>query len=1087
MSFDLIPGGFRGRGGGGGKGGGGVTTRAATEAPNTLRSKSTVKVILALSEGEIEGLEDGAKSIFLDDTPLQAADGSYNFQGVTWELRTGTPDQAPPSNISDIEATVAVNLEVLNGTPVVRTITNLDATSARVTARIPTLFYQDPTTGDVVGTSVNIKIEVKPSGGGYATVVDDTIAGKCVSDYERSYRFPLAGTGPWDVRYTRVTANAPSTNYQNKTFWSSLTTIIDLQLRYSDTAILILTFDAQLTGGRIPRVSVRLKGIKCRTPANRDPATRAYTGIWDGTFQVAWTDNPAWVFYEVAANQRFGLGRYLTTPADKWELYEIGQYCDELVPDGYGGWEPRYRFNGNVTGLQEAFVLLMAIASVFRGRFYWGAGTIVPYCDRPMDAEALVIPGNTIKGSIDYGTSSHKSRPTTVRASFNNMDDHFRADVEVYQDDARIITYGYRPTDLISIGTTHRSQAHRLGKWDVETVWTEGETLSYRAGLDHAFVRPGRIVDVMDRSYSGMDYGGRLISATLVTAELDRAVQLDADKSYTLTVTLPDGTLASRAVTNAPGSATTITWVTNLPATPDPNAVWILSSSSLSPRKFRILNVTMADRTTFELFGNFHDPNKYARVENNLILESPSYSAIPTGALPKPEAVVVQEFLYQDATTVQSGAIVSWRPASDPRVRYYALEAKYGDGAFTQVYFGPDATADLRPIVPGTYHFQVQCMDGVGRPGPWQSYGPIEVKGVYLDPSPVTGLSLVALNGQAHLRWDLSPDLDVRVGGRVRVRWSPLTIGASWGSMTDLGPEIAGSAKEATVPLLSGTYALKFIDIVGKESVSATYLVTTLPDVLNRSYVLSIPLHPAWSGTHSNTCAPDGYLQLDSTGDLDAVADFDAVAAFDAIGDAVQPSGTWTWGTTQDLGAVYTCRIVADLRVTSFSAIDLWDSRPGNVDDWESVDGNTGTGLTHVQLQIRTTQDDPGGTPTWTAWTPFVIADYVLRAFQLRFVITTDDVSYNGQVQQATLALDLPARLETGTITTLSGADTTITYAQRFWATPAKPALTWSAQSGDYPEFVSQSATGFSFNIRNAGNRVVRDVDYYTQGFGKGA
>jgi predicted phage tail protein len=545
---------------GGGKGGGGGATRTAQEAPNTLRSKAIARVIDLISEGEIIGLVDGAKSIFFNDTPLQNADGSYNFAGVSYDFRLGTPTQTHMPGFPGTEAVTVVETEVLNATPVIRTVADTDVDAVRVTMRLPQLFSQNTSNGDVNGSSVSIAIDIKTSGapdGTYVNKVTDTITGKTNSPYERSYRIELAGvTGPWDIRFRRITADSVSSALQDKTFWGNLVTIIDNKVSYMDSAVFGVQVDAQTFAGQVPTRAYDIKGRILQVPSNYDPVTRIYTGIWDGTFQLAWTDNPAWVFYDLLTHERYGLGEFIQADAiDKWALYAIAQYCDELVDDGFGGTEPRFTFNGILNSQQDAIHTLQAIASAFRGMSYWSSGAVTATQDSPADATRLVTPSNVVGGEISYKGTSLRDRHTVALVSWNDPNDGFKPAIEVVENRAGIQRYGYRPLDVMAVGCTSRGQAARYGRWILDSEINETEMASYTAGMDHGACRPGEIIAIADPTVAGVRFGGRLVAGSTATKlMIDAAIELISPNTYTASLILPNGLMVDKQVISAFGT-----------------------------------------------------------------------------------------------------------------------------------------------------------------------------------------------------------------------------------------------------------------------------------------------------------------------------------------------------------------------------------------------------------------------------------------------------------------------------------------------------------------------------------------------------
>ncbi len=462
-------------GAGGGKSGGG----GYSESPNTLRAKQTLRLLMLVSEGVTGGLVDGAKSIFCNDVPLQNDDGSMNFEGVSYETRLGLPDQAPMAGFPAVETEVSVGAELKKAVPIVQAVTNLDATAARVSIRVASLTKTDTGSGAVSGNSVEIAIDIRTEGGTWSEVKRDTISGKCTSPYVRAYRIPLAGSGPWYIRARRLSEDSNGTTSLNATYWSSMTVIEDYRLSYPDSAMLGLVVDASSFGSSsIPTITVDWRPIEVQVPGNYDPETRAYAGIWDGSFKRAASDNPAWVFFDLIDNPRYGLRKYLpgfsaafpeVYSLTKWELYDIVRYCDELVDDGYGGKEPRFAFNGVISDRDEAINVLTAMAGVFRGVVYWGAGAIMPVADKPASPKKIISRANVIDGAFTYQGSSLTARHTQVLVQFLDPENNFKPAIEVVEDPDAVTLYGARPTEIQAIGCTSRGQAHRYGDWLLHT------------------------------------------------------------------------------------------------------------------------------------------------------------------------------------------------------------------------------------------------------------------------------------------------------------------------------------------------------------------------------------------------------------------------------------------------------------------------------------------------------------------------------------------------------------------------------------------------------------------------------------------
>lgn len=501
---------------GSGKGGG--KSHTPTESPNTLQSISTARILDLISEGEIEGLFDSVnplRSIFFDDVAVENPDGSLNYEGVLFEERVGTPVQSVIAGFSNVESEVSVREEVIFLSPVIQAITDPDINALRIKVRIPQL-YNQTSKGDLVGTSVNYKIEVQPNGGSYTGYSNKTITGKTTGPYEHQVRIVLTGLEfPVNVKMSRVTEDSGSATLRNQTEWSSYTAIQEVKLYYPHSAIIGLTLNSELFSGGIPRRSFDIKGIKINVPSNYDPITRVYTGLWDGTFQTAWSDNPAWVFYDILTSTRYGLGnRIVESQADKYGLYTIGQYCDELVPDGFGGEEPRFTANGTIASQKEAYDVIQAFASVFRGISYWSAGGVGISSDAPKDSTRLLTEANVINGSFSYAGTGLKARHSAIAVSWNDPLDAYRQAVELVEDPQLINRFSYKLLKVQAFLCTSQGMANRIGRWLLRSEKNETQTVTFAGGFDIASLVPGEVISIADRAMQGARLGGRVVSYT---------------------------------------------------------------------------------------------------------------------------------------------------------------------------------------------------------------------------------------------------------------------------------------------------------------------------------------------------------------------------------------------------------------------------------------------------------------------------------------------------------------------------------------------------------------------------------------------
>jgi predicted phage tail protein len=621
----------------------------AQEAPNNLRSRAVVRIIDILSEGPIEGLatgvgNDGAKSIYFNNTPLMSDDGTWNFKGVTWEVRTGLPDQSPVSGYPSAEQSVPVGVQAKKSIPVVRTITSATATALRVTVRIPAL-YTNTSQGDLnPGPTLEYKFEIRPVSGAWSEVVTEKITGgKCTSPYERSYRFdlPTSASNSWEVRMTRLTDDSTTVTIANDTYWSAYDLITDHQLIYPNTAYIALTFDAEAFGAQLPTRTYDIKGIQCRVPTNYDPVARTYAttgpgtsaGAWDGaSWKIAWTNNNAWVLFDLLSTTRYGAGLSASAlSAAKWDLYTISQYCDAVVPNGFGSTEPRYTMNVAVMDQEDAYRLLQKFVASFRGMVYWAGGSMAVSADMPTTPAKLLTQANVLDGDFSYENTSLASRHNAARVVWRDPGDSWSSAVEMVEDYTTTYLPGQRVADVVAFGVTSRGLANRLGRWLIDTENKTPETVTFRVSIDNMDIRPGDVVAVADRYYAGMRMGGRLLAGSTTTQlRLDDVFAPVGGQTYSISVMLPDGTLVqNRSVsswTTAEGKTTAT--VAALPAAPAAGGVFLITSTSISPRLFRVVGIVENERAKFTVVALQFDPNKFSRVENNLVLPSPVFSTL---------------------------------------------------------------------------------------------------------------------------------------------------------------------------------------------------------------------------------------------------------------------------------------------------------------------------------------------------------------------------------------------------------------------------------------------------------------------------
>lgn len=1064
--------------GGGGKSGG-KTTHVATEARDSLRSTAYAQVVDLISEGEIEGLVDGLKSIYLNETPIQNPDGTFNYSGIAVDTRNGTQSQSYISGFPAVENEISVQLQVKTTTSIVRTITNQNVNAVRVTIAIPTLSYQDPSTGDIGPTSVQYKIQVQTNGGGYVDATAPiTISGKTSGRYERAHRLPLNGTAPWDIRVVRVTADSTQTILQNQTWWSSYTEIIDAKLRYPNSALVAMRIDASQFQS-IPSRSYDMKLLRVRVPTNYDPATRSYSGTWDGTFKVEWSDNPAWCFYDLLGTDRYGLGTFIQRgQVDKWSLYQIARYCDELVPNGFGGFEPRFTCNVYIQSRQDAFKVLQDFSSCFRAMTYWASNSITCVQDAPSDPSFLYTTANVVDGMFQYQGTSAKARHTVALVSWNDPDDMYRQKVEYVEDRAGIARYGHVQTDVVGFGCTSRGQANRVGRWLLYSERLETESVTFRVGLEGAVSRPGQVIKVADSQRAGARQGGRINSATTSSITLDSAPANAYGGS--LSVILEDGSVRTSTVVGGNGLVLIVS--PPFPSAPAAGAIWVLSTTEIEAQTFRVVSVAESEGSIYEISAIAHEPNKYAAIENDLVLETRSFTNL-SDPPPAPDHVTIAETLYQSTSEVRTRVTISWD--SVPIADSYQVSYSVDGGNYVDLPSTSVNSVDINDAQAGVYVVKVYSLSTIGRRSVTPGQATAQIFGKTAPPSDVSNFSLIPMAGQAMLTWDLPTDLDVFVGGYVRIRYTPRTSGQTWNDAIDVVPALPGSTHTAVSPLMSGTYMAKFVDSSGNQSVNHSEIVTTVPDLEWMNLIQTYTESPSFAGTKTGLTVGANGLQLDSAMTIDEWTDtIDALALIDYPG-GVAATGTYNFQNTLDLGGAYPTKFSASIRTLGISIGSIIDSRTEYMDTWLDIDG-TELDAANAEIFMRTTLDNPSGTPTWTEWKPFFVGEYTARAFQFKVDMTSNDVNNNLAIEYLQVTADMPDRVESSSAQVSGTTTYHVTFNNAFRATPAIGITANAMNSGDYYEITNKTAAGFDIIFKNsAGTAVSRTFDVIAKGYGR--
>lgn len=695
--------------------GGSEKPKTPTEAPDSLRSVAIAKMLIAVGEGEFDGVPN-AKDIFLDNTPLQDPQGNMNFPNVKWEWRSGAVDQSYIQGIPSVENETNISTELRSGTPWVRAITNTQLSAVRVRFAWPALQSVD-TGGNINGYAIGYKVELATDGGTYQEVLNEAVSGKTTSLYERTRRINLPrATSGWLLRITRLTANQNNNKISDTMQIAGFTEVIDAKIRYPNTALLYIEFSAEQFRS-IPAVTIECDGRKWQVPSNYDTRSRTYTGVWDGTFKEAWTDNPVWHTYGITTNDRFGLGRRIKPwMVDKWELYRISQFCDQLVPDGKGGQEPRFICNLNLQSKADAWSLLRDISTIYRGMTYWAQGQVYTLADMPRatDFDFAYTRANVIDGKFTYSSASERTRYTRALISYDNPLNNYDTDVTAVTDAKLQRRYGDNPLEISSIGCTRESEAQRRGKWALLTN-SKDRAVTFKVGLDGRIPLPGYVIPIADELLAGRPVGGRISAVNGKVITLDRDTQ--AKPGDRLILNLPDGKCEGRTVQLVSGRQLTVTVAYSVP--PERELVWALDADDLAIPLYRVVSVARPEPGVFEISAVQYDPSKFAHIDTGARLEERPISVVPITVVPAPASVTLTSSYAVNQGIAISTMNISW-PAVNGATAY-DVEWRKDSGNWIKLQRTGATSVDVTGIYSGAYVARVRSVSAFEISSIWKN------------------------------------------------------------------------------------------------------------------------------------------------------------------------------------------------------------------------------------------------------------------------------------------------------------------------------------------------------------------------------
>nr|BAR26357.1 phage-related protein tail component-like protein [uncultured Mediterranean phage uvMED]BAR26437.1 phage-related protein tail component-like protein [uncultured Mediterranean phage uvMED] len=1080
------------RGSGGGSKGGG--NRTPVEADDSLQSIQMANVVDLVSEGEVAGLDDGFKSIYLDGTPVQDANGNNNFEGYQIETRNGTQSQPYISSLAanEIERTnIGLPVQLTFGNTTIKQITNTAASKVRVTISIPTL-RQIEDDGDIVGHSVIIKIRAQYNGGGYNLVKQDEIKGKSSNNYQRDYVFPLTGAFPVDIEVSRVSADDPNSKKESKTFWSGVTEIIDEKLSYPNSALVFLRFDSRQFSN-IPSRKYLLRGVKTQLPSNAQVDTTThigrvtYSGVWDGTFGAAqWHSDPSWHLYNLLVNDRYGVGLDAAT-LDKFDFYTISQYCNQLVNDHKGGQEVRMALNMVINTRKAVYDTIKEITAIFRGMSYYGAGSLVVVQDSPQTSKYLLGAANVVDGNFEYTGTSQKARHTTCTVAYQSYDKLGETEFEYVEDVDAVAKNGVINKQIKALGCYSQGQAHRIGLWTLQSEKLLTNTVSFSVAVDSGIVlRPSMVIDIADELKSGYRHTGYVSTgstATVIKIDSGANISIDLTKNPEISILLSTGLVEKKSIQNIDTATKSVTVTSAFSEIPNAQSVYILQTSEVQTQQFRVVEISEQDKGIYSVIALQYNSSIYNFVDNGDPITVRNITNLD--AAPDPVTDIEdQEFLYSDGQGVFVGCDLSWqhnmKRVSEFRITYRVDNDNWASVRTSSPSISLRQGGNFGALRAGTLQVQIQAVNYLNK-GSTIANHTVPLAGKTAAPADMVNFTMIPTNGLARLQWTQSTDLDVVVGGLVRLKHSPDLSGVTWANATSIHSDLTGTAKEAYADLKQGTYLAKFVDSGGRTSVNAAYVEFSKPDLGNLYNINTQTEQTSFTGTKTNVTVTSGELVMAANGSV------------------LHTNGTYLFANNPiDLGDVFSIELESLLKVRSFfpnaitinqMGLDFDPNAAANTTGFAALSsfvGDTPTN-TDVKLYLRTTQTDPNSSPTWTSWRPFNNAEFKARGYELKAELETNDSTAQLAIQTLEVSSNMPLRTINGTGTTLSNADYTITFTNKFAATPVI-GITFSAtNSGDYYNISSSSANSFSVSIYNSGNiRQARSFSWTATGYGKG-
>ena len=758
------------------------------EMEDNLISINKIKILLAVSDGEVDG-EFSLKNLYLDDVPVQNADGSLNYSGVSAEFRPGTQTQDYIKGFSDTSSEITIQRDLAQDNPYNIAVTNKSLSAIRIKILMPKGYKQEDN-GDLVGVSVQYAVDMAVDGGSFQRVLTDTITGKTTSGYDRSQRIDLPNFNEQVIlRVSRITPDSTSSRVVDAIRLQSYAEVVDAKFRYPLTGLVYVEFDSELFPTQLPNISIKKKWKLIKVPVNYDPDSRTYSGSWNGLFKTAWSNNPAWVLYDLITNQRYGLDqRELGIDIDKWSIYEAAQYCDQMVPDGKGGLEPRYLCDVVIQSQIEAFNLIRDICSIFRGMSFWNGESLSIVVDKPRDPSYIFSNDNVVNGDFQYTFASEKSMYTQCNVTFDDEQNMYSQDIEGVFDTEAALRFGHNPTSITAIGCTRRSEANRRGRWILKTN-LRSTTVNFATGLEGMIPTIGDVIAIADNFWSSnptLNLSGRVMEVSGLQVFLP--FRVDARPGDFILINKPDGKPVKRTIANVSADGKTIELNIGFGFDVQPDTVFAIDRTDIALQQYVVTGITRGDDTeqfTYSITAVEYDPNKYDEIDHGVNIDDRPTSIVNPSVMKAPENVRVTSY-----SRVVQGQSVETMVVSWDKVEYaslYEVQWRKNNSNWINVPQTANKEVSVEGIYSGNYFVRVRSVSASGSTSPW---------------SAIASAALTGKVGEPNAPINVTASDDELFG--IRIKWGmPDRSGDTAYIELQQAPDVDGKASEENATLLT--------------------------------------------------------------------------------------------------------------------------------------------------------------------------------------------------------------------------------------------------------------------------------------------